>query len=791
MKLLKEILSKMKLDEDTIISNNEAISLADYSDTDNLMNVACTLRDSHHRNVITYSKKVFIPLTQLCRNVCHYCTFATAPRNLKSLYMSIDEAVAIAKEGAKLGCKEALITMGEKPELRYKQAKDALLAMGFSTTLEYVNKVALEVFTQTGLLPHLNVGCMNESEMTQLRNVAPSMGLMLESSSLRLCEKGMPHYGSPDKNPIERLKTIELAGQLNIPFTTGLLIGIGETRIELIESLLEIRQLHLRYGHIQEIIIQNFRAKENTKMALAPEPDLAELQWTIAVTRIIFGAKMSIQVPPNLSRGMLSELLTSGINDWGGVSPITPDHVNPEAPWPHLTQLSSQTSNSGKLLQERLTVYPKYVLDHKKWVDQRFEPNVLRSIDTQGLARTEDWAAGEEAPLPQQDIDLIHTIPKRPISKKLSNILDKCNSNITLNEKEIVFLFESRGEDFHYICQAANKLREEISGNVVSYVVNCNINYTNICYFKCKFCAFAKGKVSKEIKEKPYNMDIGDVVKKAVEAWQQGASEVCLQGGIHPKYTGQHYIDICTAIKLRVPDIHIHAFSPLEIWQGAKTLNISTKDLLKKLKSAGLKSLPGTAAEILDDKIRANLCPDKINTKEWLAVMKSAHDLDIPSTATIMFGHIDNYSSWAKHLQDILTLQKNTQGFTEFVPLPFVSSNSPIFKKGKSRKGPTAREAILMHAVSRLYFSHHIPNIQASWIKLGSNGISTCLKVGANDVGGTLMHESITRAAGAKHGQMLDSIEMEAVIEQAQRIPQQRNTFYQPIIPMQLAKNHG
>ncbi|MFT5576403.1 MAG: FO synthase [Bermanella sp.] len=766
------------------LSDSEALSLAelDSQHDSELLALASSLRDSGFRNVVTYSRKVFIPLTHLCRDVCHYCTFAKSPKRIDSPYMSVDEVLDSVRAAQAMGCKEALLTLGEKPELRYKAARDALAEMGFATTLEYVAHVAKRILEETTLLPHINAGCMTADEIAMLRPVSASMGIMLESASERLTEKGMPHYGSPDKDPQLRLETIRLAGEAAVPFTSGILIGIGETRLERIESLLALRAVHQEHGHLQEIIVQNFRAKADTKMAQAPEPDLAELLWTIAVCRLIFGPHMSIQAPPNLSPGVLEKIVSAGINDWGGVSPLTPDFVNPEAPWPHVEELTRETAVAGKFLQERLTIYPQYAGDVAHWLDTALHTRVLAVVDAEGFPRTDDWISGQHGELPADDL---HWLAARPdagdVSTDVRGILARASTGEALSEQEVVRLFQSRGPDFAAVCRAADELRQKKCGDCVSYVVNRNINYTNICYFKCQFCAFSKGKLSENLRGKPYDLSPEEISRRCLEAWQRGATEVCMQGGIHPEYTGQTYLDILETVKTATPDMHVHAFSPLEVWQGAATLRIPVAEFLHQLKTAGLNTLPGTAAEILDDDIRAIICPDKINSEQWLEVMETAHQHGFRTTATIMFGHVEGLQHWARHILKVRYLQSRTGGFTEFVPLSFVASEAPLYLKGKARRGPTFRESVLMHAVSRLAFNGLIDNIQASWVKLGHSGVEACLNAGVNDVGGTLMNETITRAAGASHGQETSPQEMDALIGAMQRQPLQRTTVYKPV----------
>ena len=760
------------------LDNESARALAHTDDASTLkalIEQAGALRDAGCGNLVTYSRKVFLPLTQLCRDVCHYCTFAQVPRKLTEPYLSIEKVVETAREAQRFGCQEALFTLGEKPEQRYQVARTALKQMGFATTLDYLAAAAEAVLKETTLMPHLNPGTLTEAELEQLRPLSLSMGIMLESASERLCERGMPHYGSPDKAPAVRLQTLERAGKLKVPLTSGILIGIGETRLERIDSLLAIRRIHETYGHIQEIIIQNFRAKPETKMASAPEPDLNELLWTIAVARLIFGAKMNIQAPPNLSPGVLPAIVDAGINDWGGVSPVSPDYVNPEAPWPHLDQLARETATAGKHLHPRLTLYPEYVRAYSEWVDPSLHQRLLQCIDAQGLPRTDGWVPGAAEPPPAIDLGRIRFDARQSLVFK---VLQRAEDGEALGEDDLVHLFAARGEDFTAVAQFADTLRQEQNGDTVTFVVNRNINYTNICYFKCQFCAFSKGKLSENLRGKPYDLDKAEIQRRVIEAWDRGATEVCMQGGIHPDYTGKTYLDILSWVKEACPDMHIHAFSPLEVWQGAHTLNMELAPYLRALKAAGLGTLPGTAAEVLDDEIREIICADKINTQQWLDVMQAAHTVGFKTTATIMYGHVDHYIHWARHLMRVRALQEKTMGFTEFVPLPFVHMEAPIYLKGAARTGPTFREAILMHAVSRIVLHPLIPNIQASWVKMGHEGVRACLQAGCNDLGGTLMNESITRAAGATHGQETSPARIRTLIKTLKRQPKQRTTLY-------------
>jgi len=765
------------LDHDRNLTRAEALALVEC-DLDALLQSAARRRDVAHGSIVSYSRKVFVPLTRLCRDVCHYCVFAHPPRKNERAYLTLDEVLAIARAGAAAGCKEALFTLGDQPELRYRSAADELARLGHDTTLSYLAQAARAVLEHTGLLPHLNPGHLTLADLTALRAVSLSQGLMLESSSERLCRRGGPHHGSPDKHPRARLASIRAAGAARVPFTSGILIGIGETRQERIDSLLALRALSEADGHIQEIIIQNFRPKTGTRMAERPAPHLEELLWTIAIARLLFEPAMNIQAPPNLSPGALRRLLDAGINDWGGVSPVTPDHVNPEAPWPHLRMLERATGAAGKQLVERLAIYPAFARRAETWVDPALRPVLLHRIDADGWPRTDEWSPGALTAPPDYPAAIICR-PGR--SGDLTTILHKAQSGSELTQSEIVRLFRARGPESIAVCMAADELRQAVNGDVVSYVVTRNINYTNICYFKCQFCAFSKGKLSENLRGRPYDLSLEEIGLRAREAWARGATEVCMQGGIHPSYTGAKYLDICRAVKSAATGIHLHAFSPLEVHQGAHTLRIPVEEFLIALKGEGLGTLPGTAAEILDDEVRSVLCADKIRTRQWLDVMRAAHRAGLRSTATIMFGHIERYEHWARHILHIRRLQQETGGFTEFVPLPFVHMEAPIYLKGRSRKGPTFREAVLMHAIARLALHPCITNIQTSWVKMGPSGVGACLRSGANDLGGTLMDESITRAAGARHGQEMTPAEMEAIIRSLGRTPCQRNTLYQAV----------
>jgi FO synthase len=712
--------------------------------------------------LVTYSPKVFVPLTTLCRDVCGYCTFARPPRRGERAFLGEEEVLAIARAGAAAGCREALFTLGDKPERRYQVAREDLRALGCRTTVEYLARCARLVLDETGLLPHLNPGVMSRADLELLRPVSASMGIMLETTAQRLGARGGPHWASPDKIPARRLETMRLAGELRIPFTSGILIGIGETRAERLEALHALRLLGEEHGHVQELIVQNFRAKPGTRMASHPEPSLEEHLWTIAAARILLGPGWHVQAPPNLAYDDFPRLLDAGIDDWGGVSPVTIDHVNPEAPWPEVEQLRKATRSRGLELAARLPVYPEYLAE--EWLDAAVRPAVVRAADALGLAREDDWAPGEPGAVPF-------------LVRRDASPLELTGDE--LGEEELVRLFEARGRARERVFAAADRLRRETCGDEVTYVVTRNVQYTNVCYFRCGFCAFSKGKLAANLRGAPYLVSLDEIARRAVEAWERGATEICLQGGIHPAFTGDYYADVVATIREAAPQIHVHAFSALEVWQGAATLGLGLKEYLARLGDLGLGSLPGTAAEILDDEVRRVICPDKVTTEQWLEVHDAAHCVGLRSNVTMMFGHVDGPRSWARHLLRAREQQARSGGFTEFVPLPFVPMEAPIYLKGRARRGPTFAEAVLVHAVARLALHPWITNVQASWVKLGPDGVVQALAAGVNDLGGTLVNESISRAAGSEWGQELAPERMEELIRSAGRVPRQRTTLYE------------
>lgn len=766
-------------------------------DPDALLHAARELRNETTGAGVTFSKKVFIPLTQLCRDACGYCTFAHPPRPGERAFMTIEEMLEVARAGAAAGCKEALFTLGDKPERKWRVARAELDEMGFETTIAYLVAACRAVYDETGLLPHVNPGVLTEDDARALRAVSVSQGAMLETLSERLLGRGMAHFGAPDKKPAARLATLEAAGRARIPFTTGILIGIGETWDERVDALLAVRASHEDHGHIQEVIVQNFRAKPDTPMANHPEPTVDDMQVTIALARLVLPPEITIQAPPNLTPEDYGAYLDAGIADWGGVSPVTPDHVNPERPWPQIDELRAVTEGHGFVLAERLAVYPRYCATPDAlgtWVDPNLHAGVLDAIDAQGGRREDDggWYSGASVEPPVRARRVIEAaaagawrVPGRVVRRRVMDVLDRASDALDISESDIALLFTATGAETERLFAVADELRRTAVGDDVTYVVNRNINYTNMCYFRCGFCAFSKGPKSLNLRGEPYLLSPEEVTRRAVEAWERGASEVCMQGGIHHSFTADHYIEYLTAVKGAIPQMHVHAFTALEVFQGASASGITVEDFLTRLKDAGLATLPGTAAEILDDRIRAIICPDKITTDEWCDVHRSAHHLGLRSNATIMFGTVEGPIHWARHLRVVRDLHREIAeqglGLFEFVPLPFVHMAAPIYLQGKARRGPTFEEALKMHAVARIALNGCIDNIQVSWVKMGVDGAKAALQVGANDLGGTLMDENISRAAGADHGQELSPADMERLIRSIGRVPRGRTTLYDSV----------
>ncbi len=782
------------------------------------------LADAGRPGVITYSKKVFIPLTRLCRDRCHYCTFATTPNRVPAPFLSPDEVVAIAAQGAALGCKEALFTLGDRPEDRWPAAREWLDAHGYDSTLAYVRAMSIRVLEETGLLPHLNPGVLSWSELQRLKPVAPSMGMMLETTSRRLFEDPHgAHFGSPDKDPAVRLRVLEDAGRSNVPFTTGILIGIGETPAERVDSIFAIRRVARAYGGIQEMIVQNFRAKPDTAMARMPDAELGDLAATVAVSRLVLGPRMRIQAPPNLIGAEYRLLIEAGIDDWGGVSPLTPDHVNPERPWPQIEDLAARTADAGFRLVERLTVYPTYALAGEPWLDPRVLPHVSALVGPDGLARADAPVTGRPWQEPEdawdtssgrvdlhtsidtdgrtsdrrEDFDSVYgdwatvahearrtSVPARMDGDVAAALRSAERDPAALSDADALALLHADGAELDAVAALADSLRADVVGPDVTYVVNRNINFTNVCYTGCRFCAFAQRRTDADA----YTLSMDELGRRAEEAWELGATEVCMQGGIHPDLPGTAYFDIVRAVKQRVPRMHVHAFSPMEIVNGAARTGLSVREWLTEARAAGLDSIPGTAAEILDDDVRWLLTKGKLPAAEWIDVVTTAHEVGLRSSSTMMYGHVDNPAHWLGHFRTLARVQDRTGGFTEFVALPFIHTNAPIYLAGVARPGPTLRENRVVHAMARILLHGRIDNIQCSWVKLGVDGCRQVLTGGVNDLGGTLMEETISRMAGSSHGSAKTVEQLHAVADGLPgRRARQRTTEYGAVPEERLA----
>jgi FO synthase len=788
---------------------------------DDLLTSAARVRDAGlaeagRPGVVTYSRKVFIPLTRLCRDRCHYCTFATVPHRLETMFLEREEVLEIARAGAAAGCREALFTLGDRPEDRWPAAREWLEARGYGSTIDYVRACAIAVLEETGLLPHLNPGVLSWADLVRLKPVAPSMGMMLETTATRLwSEPGGPHYGSPDKEPAVRLRVLDDAGRVGVPFTTGILLGIGETVDERAESLFAIRATARRFGHIQEVIVQNFRAKPDTAMARMPDAELDDLAATVAVARLVLGPKMRLQAPPNLVAEEFDLMLRAGIDDWGGVSPVTPDHVNPERPWPAIEELAARTAASGFTLRERLTVYPKYVLAGEPWIDPRVSGHVAALADpATGLADPARRAVGRTWQEPDGGLatagraDLHATVDTTGRTSDRRDDFEtvygdweavredvrgarapECLTGdvaaalrlaaddpaaLLRHEDLAMALFAADGEALEALCGLADDVRRDTVGDDVTYVVNRNINFTNVCYVGCRFCAFAQRRTDADA----YSLSTDEVADRAEQAWAAGATEVCMQGGIDPDLPGTAYADIVRAVRARVPDMHVHAFSPMEVVTAAAKAGVSIAEWLTDVRDAGLGTIPGTAAEILDDEVRWVLTKGKLPAATWIEVVTTAHHLGIRSSSTMMYGHVDHAGHWFGHLRTLARVQDESGGFTEFVPLPFVHNNSPIYLAGVARPGPTVRENRVVHAMARLLLHGRIDHIQCSWVKLGDTGAAQILRGGADDMGGTLMEETISRMAGSEHGSARTVAELTAIAALAGRPVRQRTTTY-------------
>ena len=820
----------------TLDATEAAVLLAARGDDlDDLTALAAARRDARladegRPGVVTYSRKVFVPLTRLCRDRCHYCTFVTVPGRLRAagegMYLDPDEVVELCRRGAEAGCKEALFTLGDRPEDRWPEAREWLESRGFASTLDYVRAMAIRVLEETGLLPHLNPGVMSWSELARLKPVAPSMGMMLETTATRLfTTPGACHHGSPDKDPAVRLRTLTDAGRHAVPFTSGILVGIGETRTERAESLLALAGLAREYGHLQELIVQNFRAKPDTAMRGAEDAGRHEFLAAIAVARLVVDTRVAIQAPPNLvDRADVLDLVAAGVDDLGGISPLTPDHVNPERPWPHLDELAADLAGAGWTLTERLTAHPRYVGGGAAWIDPRVAGHVAALADpATGLARVDadgrpvrpegapwqepddDWDSSGRTDLhaaidaegrrsdTRSDIgeafgdwDVVRAraaelgaaalAPERADADVVAALRAAETDPAGLTDAQYLALATATGDGLAAVAGLADRIRADVVGETVTYVVNRNINFTNICYTGCRFCAFAQRKGDADA----FSLSAAEVADRAFEAHVAGATEVCMQGGIDPDLPVTGYADLVRAVRERVPSMHVHAFSPMEIANGTARSGTGVREWLTELRDAGLGSIPGTAAEILDDEVRWVLTKGKLPASEWIDIVTTAHEVGLRSSSTMMYGHVDTPRHWVAHLRTLRGIQERTGGFTEFVPLPFVHRSAPLYLAGASRPGPTREENVAVHALARIMLHGAIDHVQTSWVKLGVAGTRTMLRSGADDLGGTLMEETISRMAGAENGSAKTPAEIEEIATGIGRPVRRRDTLYGP-----------
>jgi FO synthase len=747
---------------------------------------------------VTFSRNFTLSLSRTCQCYCKYCAFATHQAHV---HAPVD-VERILDEAVKRNTKELLVLTGEKPEVNPVVA-ERLAAWGHEDFTSYV-VWACERALERGMLPHTNLGVLSKEDLARLREVTASQGLMLESVDERLMET--VHAGSPTKHPKERLATLEAAGELKIPFTTGILVGIGESPESRVESLEAIAAVHEKYGHIQEVILQNFvphpryygaevadianaasrqrwsgggddpertstlfvsegssppplPAEVRSGSSSAPLPDWAEPVDLAEIKRLISECKrlmpdVGVQVPPNLS-DWWPELVEAGATDLGGLS-ANGDHISPEEPFPSPHQVRKELAPRGYALTERLCVYPQYM--DMDWMEQ----GVL------DVVKLKYWSF----------------IPRRGSGRRSDEIIDgaiapraieKGREGIQLSEDELTALFaETRPEVIEEMRIAADELREELAGDVATFVVNRNINFTNICVVGCAFCGFGQGKRSPDA----YEVAEPDFASRIEEAVEFGATELCMQGGIHPDLTLEEYGRWLRLAKDTAPQLHLHAYSPMEINHACERSGKEPLEVFEYLLDCGLGSTPGTAAEVLDDGVRQRISPNKLPAARWVEIIEASHRAGLRSTSTVMFGHIEEPRELARHMQVVRSLQERTGGITEFVPLSFIPFNTLLGRThGIEEIG--MQDNLKHTAAFRLALGRSITNLQASWVKMGLDGATEALRWGVNDLGGTLMEENISRMAGSQHGVKLEVDQLIAAARAAGRTPAQRTTLYE------------
>lgn len=772
------------------VDDAEALLAVTGTDLDRLLALAGAVRDaggeaSGRPGVITYSRKVFVPLTTLCRDRCHYCVFVDTPSQLlkkhKPAYMSAEQVLAVARQGAALGCKEALLTLGDRPEDRWPEARAWLDAHGYSSTLDYVGAMARLITAETGLLAHLNPGVMSHAELLALRPTAPSMGMMLETTSRRLFEvAGQVHFGSPDKDPALRLRVVDDAGRARVPFTTGILVGIGETLRDRAESLVALRDAHERHGHVQEVIVQNFRAKPRTAMRGAPDAALLEYVAAVAVARLVLGPRMRVQVPPNLSDpDEFALLVRAGADDWGGVSPLTADHVNPERPWPHLADLAARTAELGFDLRERLTAHPEYIREPEVWLDPALHAPVAALAEpVSGLAAVTDSGKAPVSAAPASSPAARHLNLSQPpatagattgattAGADVRRLAETAASDpLALDDAEWETLLRATGADLDALAATADDVRRYTVGEAVTLVVNRNLTSTG---FR------AAGRAAAD------EFDLDDVAAIAADAQDLEATEICVQGRLPDAEDPHTYLEIARTVKAAAPGIHLHAYRPQDVRDLADRGGLGLAGALAALRDAGVDTVPGTGVKVLSERVRALIAPGDLDIDAWIETITAAHGAGLRSSSVLFYGHVETATERIAHLRRLRALQTDTAGFTEFVPiplpaplggLPLVPGRAPL------------DEHRAMVAVSRLLLSGSIPHIQIPWTRVGRDAAAALLQSGGDDLGGTLLDGRVRPEAGVEVGLELPVADAAALAARLFRPFRLRTTDYRTPLP--------
>lgn len=770
---VRSVLQRAAAGEELTLDDTLALVTATGPDRDELFAAAAALRDeglvlAGRPGVITYSRKVFVPLTTLCRDRCHYCIFVDTPGQLlrkhRPAFMSPDEVLQVVRQGQALGCKEALLTLGDRPEERWPEARDWLDAHGFASTLDYVGHIARLITAETGMLAHLNPGVMSAAELASLRPTAPSMGMMLETTSRRLFdEPGQPHFGSPDKDPAVRLQVIDDAGAARIPFTTGILVGIGETARDRAESLIALRDAQARHGHVQEVIVQNFRAKPRTAMQDVPDADLLEYATVVASARIVMGPRMRVQVPPNLSDPAEFDLLIgAGIDDWGGVSPLTADHVNPERPWPHVDELAARTADLGYELRERLTAHPEYVRAPEAWIDPALHTAVAALADpASGLARAVSPSSAVRALTDAAPAAAAPQGATRTMAQGVRALAERAAADpLQLDDHEWVALLEATGDGLDALAATADTVRRFTVGEAVSIVVNRNLTSSG---FR------AAGATA------PDEFDLADAAGIAADALDLGATEICVQGVLPATEDPQAYLDIARTLTTAAPGIHLHAYRPQDVWDLADRGGLGLSGALAAMREAGVHTVPGTGVKVLSERVRGIVAPGDLDIDRWTEGITAAHEAGFRSTSVLFYGHVETAAERVAHLRRLRTIQDRTGGFAEFVPIPLPGPQGGVpLVAGRA----LLDEHRAMVAVARLLLSGSIPHVQIPWTRHGRTISAVLLQAGGDDLGGTLLDGRVRPETGIEHGLELPLADAERLVRPLFRPLRQRATDY-------------